>query len=110
MVLAPIPVCPFFASTETEALPETPATLAVIVPVPAAVALKLVGLPGLSKNVPSLGETAQVGITATALPKRSLPAARTVVLVPTRNCALLGETMSLASAAGLIVSTCFAPA
>src|SRR5437588_8050761 len=61
-------LCGFFASTEIEAVPLIPPPVAAIVPLPTAVALKVVELPWFGENVPSVGETDQVGVTATGLP------------------------------------------
>ena len=60
--------CRFFASTEIGAVPLIPPPVAAIVPLPTAVALKVVELPGFGENVPSAGETDQVGVTATGFP------------------------------------------
>jgi hypothetical protein len=66
--VVPVPECRFFASTEIEAVPVVPAAVAVIVPLPTAVALKLVVPAGFGENVPSTGETDQVAVTGTGFP------------------------------------------
>src|SRR5919201_5268757 len=85
VVVAAAPPGRRFFTTETDAVPLMPPAVAVIVPVPRAVALNVVGLPGLGANVPSAGDTDQVGLTGTALPYRSLPVALNDWLVPMRG-------------------------
>jgi hypothetical protein len=58
----------FLLVTVIEASPETAPTLAVIVPLPVLVAVKVAGLPGFGEKVPSAGDTDQLGVTATEFP------------------------------------------
>src|SRR5262249_15640972 len=57
--------CRFFASTEMDAVPVMPPAVAVIVLLPTVVALKVDGFAGFGENVPTTGESDQVGVTAT---------------------------------------------
>ena len=96
------------AVTVTEAeLPIEP-TVAVIVPVPGAVAVNVVGLPGLGEKVPSAGDADQLGVTWTGLPYASAPLALKLALPPGVSWALLGETATVASWAATTVSVCVA--
>src|SRR5439155_13147473 len=60
-VRASVEECRFLA-TETEALPVMPPDVAVIVPLPTVVALKVVVPAGFGENVPRGGETDQLGV------------------------------------------------
>jgi hypothetical protein len=92
--------------TVIEALPEIAPTVAVIVALPAVLAVKVTRLPGFGVKVPS--DTDQVGVTETELPYRSCPVAAKRSCPPRRAWALVGETAIVASAAAFTVSVWFA--
>src|SRR5438067_7495537 len=54
----------FLFATAIEARPEMAPRLAVMVPLPVLLAVKVTGLPGFAENVPSTGDTDQRGVIA----------------------------------------------
>jgi hypothetical protein len=58
----------FLVVTVIDAVPETAPTLAVIVPLPVLLAVKVTGLPGFGEKLPSTCDTDQLGVTPTELP------------------------------------------
>jgi hypothetical protein len=105
--------CERFVVTVIDVLPETVpdvvATVAVIVPLPAAAAVKVTGLPAVAEKLPSAGDTDQLGVMATAFPKASWPVALNEVCEPTRTRAPAGVTVIDVSGPAVTDSVCVAP-